>query len=310
MPPYTRRTHAPLDSTNTEDAPRPRHPGHTGARAREGCSCTPRRSRGVEGYDIGLLGNFLRQGCPTVRPQSAPWQADLSNSLPGCSSYFLQQVPRIRARSIRDQQGERLRYVILHGMRRDVQGRGGAGDGIPNGGMCGDAPVHGGYGVIRSWGAAYADVVNVESERRAGEKWVQRRRHRVWHARDSYAEPGLRYVAFFWGAICVCRVVYTYFDMPKPQGCSFVELDLLFQRAVSVRKFTSTRAQYSPPSPNRFRSLQLPLQLFPSPPTRMYPTDDPSHSPSPTASPSSSSARKVAGTRVVVLDDVMSVLRM
>ncbi|KAJ7249834.1 hypothetical protein C8J57DRAFT_1475042 [Mycena rebaudengoi] len=278
----------------------------------------------------------VRQGCPTVRPQSAPWQADLSNSLPGCSSYFLQQVPRIRARSIRDQQGERLRRCT--GTRRCWR-RGASSFGlqlrecfhtIPNGGMCGDAPVHGGYGVIRSWGAAYADVVNVESERRAGEKWVrllltitaaflatlsasyaacsgstgrarlsyaglfwgaicfcygvlhaflrvgvdteavtserhageksiQRRQHRVRHARDPYAEPGLGYLGFFWGAIGVCCVVCTYFDMPEPQGCSFTELDLLFQHGVSVRKFTSTRTQYLPPSPNRFRSLQLPL---------------------------------------------------
>jgi len=35
-------------------------------------------------------------------------------------------------------------------------------------------------------------------------------------------------------------IVYTYFRVPEPQGRSFAELDLLFERGVSARKFAST----------------------------------------------------------------------
>lgn len=48
------------------------------------------------------------------------------------------------------------------------------------------------------------------------------------------------YAGFFWGGICFCCIVYTYFRVPEPQGRSFAELDLLFERGVSARKFSST----------------------------------------------------------------------
>ncbi|RDW85675.1 putative alpha-glucoside transport protein-2 [Coleophoma crateriformis] len=48
------------------------------------------------------------------------------------------------------------------------------------------------------------------------------------------------YAGFFWGAICFCCVIYTYFRVPEPAGRSFAELDLLFERGVSARKFSST----------------------------------------------------------------------
>ena len=35
-------------------------------------------------------------------------------------------------------------------------------------------------------------------------------------------------------------IVYTYFRVPEPQGRSFAELDLLFERHVPARKFAST----------------------------------------------------------------------
>ncbi|KAJ6587619.1 MFS transporter [Mycena vulgaris] len=49
------------------------------------------------------------------------------------------------------------------------------------------------------------------------------------------------YAGFFWGGICFLCVVYTYFRLPEPQGRSFAELDLLFEKGVSARKFASTR---------------------------------------------------------------------
>lgn len=48
------------------------------------------------------------------------------------------------------------------------------------------------------------------------------------------------YTGFFWGAICFFCVVYTYFRLPEPQGRTFAELDLLFERRVSARSFATT----------------------------------------------------------------------
>lgn len=49
------------------------------------------------------------------------------------------------------------------------------------------------------------------------------------------------FAGFFWGGLCFLSIVYTYFRVPEPQGRSFAELDLLFERGVSARKFASTR---------------------------------------------------------------------
>lgn len=46
--------------------------------------------------------------------------------------------------------------------------------------------------------------------------------------------------AFFWAGICFGCIIYTYFRIPEPAGKSFAELDLLFERGVSARKFAST----------------------------------------------------------------------
>jgi len=48
------------------------------------------------------------------------------------------------------------------------------------------------------------------------------------------------FTGFFWAGICFCCIVYTYFRVPEPSGRSFAELDLLFERGVSARKFAST----------------------------------------------------------------------
>jgi MFS transporter, SP family, general alpha glucoside:H+ symporter len=48
------------------------------------------------------------------------------------------------------------------------------------------------------------------------------------------------YTGFFWAGICFLCIIYTYFRIPEPAGRSFAELDLLFERGVSARKFAST----------------------------------------------------------------------
>ncbi|KAJ5215741.1 uncharacterized protein N7498_002148 [Penicillium cinerascens] len=48
------------------------------------------------------------------------------------------------------------------------------------------------------------------------------------------------YAGFFWGGICFLCIIYAYFRVPEPRGRSFAELDLLFERGVSARKFAQT----------------------------------------------------------------------
>jgi MFS transporter, SP family, general alpha glucoside:H+ symporter len=48
------------------------------------------------------------------------------------------------------------------------------------------------------------------------------------------------FTGFFWAGICFLCIIYTYFRVPEPSGRSFAELDLLFERGVSARKFAST----------------------------------------------------------------------
>ncbi|KAJ6477823.1 maltose permease MAL61 [Mycena vitilis] len=49
------------------------------------------------------------------------------------------------------------------------------------------------------------------------------------------------YAGFFWGGICFLCIIYTYYRVPEPQGRSFAELDLLFEKGISARNFASTR---------------------------------------------------------------------
>ncbi|KAM0749707.1 putative MFS alpha-glucoside transporter [Meredithblackwellia eburnea MCA 4105] len=49
------------------------------------------------------------------------------------------------------------------------------------------------------------------------------------------------YTGFFWGGICFCCIIWTYFRLPEPQGRSFAELDLLFEKKVPARKFATTK---------------------------------------------------------------------
>jgi len=46
--------------------------------------------------------------------------------------------------------------------------------------------------------------------------------------------------AFFWAGSCLLSAIWVYFRLPEPKGRTYAELDLLFQRGVSARKFAST----------------------------------------------------------------------
>jgi MFS transporter, SP family, general alpha glucoside:H+ symporter len=41
--------------------------------------------------------------------------------------------------------------------------------------------------------------------------------------------------------MCFLCIIYTYFRVPEPTGRSFAELDVLFEKGVSARKFATTK---------------------------------------------------------------------
>jgi MFS transporter, SP family, general alpha glucoside:H+ symporter len=45
---------------------------------------------------------------------------------------------------------------------------------------------------------------------------------------------------FFWGSLCFLCVVWCYFRLPEPKDRTYGELDILFERKVSARKFSKT----------------------------------------------------------------------
>lgn len=48
------------------------------------------------------------------------------------------------------------------------------------------------------------------------------------------------YSGFFWAGSCFLCIVWIYFRLPEPMGRSYGELDVLFARKVSARKFSRT----------------------------------------------------------------------
>lgn len=42
------------------------------------------------------------------------------------------------------------------------------------------------------------------------------------------------------GGICFLCIIYCYFRIPEPTGRSFAELDMLFEKKISARKFDKT----------------------------------------------------------------------
>ncbi|KAJ6783626.1 hypothetical protein PWT90_04479 [Aphanocladium album] len=57
---------------------------------------------------------------------------------------------------------------------------------------------------------------------------------------NSTAWNWKNYAGFFWGGICFLCIIYVYFRLPEPRGRTFAELDMLFEKRVSARKFAST----------------------------------------------------------------------
>ncbi|KAJ6019449.1 hypothetical protein N7522_001516 [Penicillium canescens] len=49
------------------------------------------------------------------------------------------------------------------------------------------------------------------------------------------------FAGFFWAGSCGLCVIYVFFRVPEPAGRTFAELDILFERKVSARKFASTK---------------------------------------------------------------------
>lgn len=49
------------------------------------------------------------------------------------------------------------------------------------------------------------------------------------------------FAGFFWAGSCGLCIVYVFFRVPEPAGRTFAELDLLFERGVSARKFASAK---------------------------------------------------------------------
>ena len=46
--------------------------------------------------------------------------------------------------------------------------------------------------------------------------------------------------AYFWAGTCFLSAIWVYFRLPEPKGRTYAELDLLFERRVSARKFAKT----------------------------------------------------------------------
>jgi len=47
--------------------------------------------------------------------------------------------------------------------------------------------------------------------------------------------------AFFWAGSCFLSCIWVYFRLPEPKGRTYAELDVLFEKRVSARKFAKTK---------------------------------------------------------------------
>ena len=48
------------------------------------------------------------------------------------------------------------------------------------------------------------------------------------------------FAGFFWAGACFFSIIYTYLRIPEPAGRTYAELDILFERRISARKFHQT----------------------------------------------------------------------
>lgn len=47
--------------------------------------------------------------------------------------------------------------------------------------------------------------------------------------------------AYFWAGTCLLSAVWVYFRLPEPKGRTYAELDVLFEKRVSARRFAETQ---------------------------------------------------------------------
>lgn len=50
---------------------------------------------------------------------------------------------------------------------------------------------------------------------------------------------------FFWGVSSVCGILITYFILPETKDRTVTDIDLLFQKKISARKFARTKVDAS-----------------------------------------------------------------
>ena len=53
---------------------------------------------------------------------------------------------------------------------------------------------------------------------------------------------------FFYGGLCFLCIMWCYFRLPEPNGRSYAELDILFERKISARKFAKTEVDLFNPN--------------------------------------------------------------
>jgi MFS transporter, SP family, general alpha glucoside:H+ symporter len=64
---------------------------------------------------------------------------------------------------------------------------------------------------------------------------------------------------FFWAGICFLCLIWSYFRLPEPKGRTYGELDVLFERGISARKFKTTEVDLfgNDPSQGNFVSEKV-----------------------------------------------------
>jgi SP family general alpha glucoside:H+ symporter-like MFS transporter len=65
---------------------------------------------------------------------------------------------------------------------------------------------------------------------------------------------------FFWGCICLTVVVWSFFRLPEPKGRTYGELDVLFERKISARKFKETVVDQFQGESNIFKEKAMHLE--------------------------------------------------
>ena len=65
------------------------------------------------------------------------------------------------------------------------------------------------------------------------------------------------YTGFFWGGTAFCVFVWAFFRLPETKGRTYEELDVLFAKGVSARKFKSTNVDTFNETENRKLSVAV-----------------------------------------------------